>query len=60
MRTYIGLIRKHDTMQKALLPLAALPFLAGCQGVMWGNVAVLFVTLGIFLGTITLGRPPRE
>jgi hypothetical protein len=44
-------------MQKALLPLAALPFLAGCQGVMWGNVAVLFVTLGIFLGTITLGRP---
>jgi hypothetical protein len=45
------------TMQKALLPLAALPFLASCQGVMWGNVAVLFVTLGIFLGTITLGRP---
>ena len=44
-------------MHKAFLPLAVLPFLAGCQGVMWGNVAVLFVTLGIFLGTITLGRP---
>jgi len=57
MRTYIGSKSgKHDTMHKAL-PLAALPFLAGCQGVMWGNVAVLFVTLGIFLGTITLGRP---
>jgi len=44
-------------MHKAFLPLAVLPVLAGCQGVMWGNVAVLFVTLGIFLGTITLGRP---
>lgn len=57
MRTYIGSkLGSTITMHKAL-PLAALPFLAGCQGVMWGNVAVLFVTLGIFLGTITLGRP---
>jgi hypothetical protein len=44
-------------MHKAFLPIALLPVLAGCQGVMWGNVAVLFVTVGIFLGTITLGRP---
>ena len=44
-------------MHKAFLPLAVLPLLAGCQGVMWGNVAVLFVTIGIFMGTITLGKP---
>jgi hypothetical protein len=31
--------------------------LCSCQGVVWGNVAVLALTVGIFLGTITLGRP---
>ena len=32
--------------------------LCGCQGVVWGNLAVLAVTVGIFLGTLTLGRGP--
>lgn len=31
--------------------------LCSCQGVVWGNLAVLAITVGIFLGTISLGRP---
>ena len=31
--------------------------LCACQGVvLWGNVAVLAVSIGIFLGTLALGR----
>lgn len=29
---------------------------AGCQGVIWGNVAMLAISLGIFMGTLSLGR----
>jgi len=36
----------------ALAPIAA----AGCSGAFLGHFAVLAVTLGIFVGTITLGR----
>jgi hypothetical protein len=32
------------------------PLLASCQGVMFGNLAVLAITVGIFLGTLSLGR----
>ena len=28
----------------------------GCNGVFWGNLGVLCVTVGIFLGTVFLGR----
>ena len=31
--------------------------LCSCQGVVWGNLAMLALTVGIFLGTISLGRP---
>lgn len=31
--------------------------LCSCQGVVWGNLAMLALTVGIFLGTIALGRP---
>ena len=41
-----------------LLPvgLVSLVFMAGCEGAMWGNLAVLAISLGIFMGTLTLGR----
>ena len=30
--------------------------LSACQGAMWGNLAILAVSVGIFLGTLSLGR----
>ena len=30
--------------------------LSGCNGVLWGNLGVLCVTVAIFLGTVFLGR----
>ncbi len=38
---------------------------SGCNGVLWGNLGVLGVTVAIFLGTVFLGRnrtqqPPRS
>jgi hypothetical protein len=36
----------------ALLPIA----IAGCSGALMGHVAVLAVTIGIFVGTLSLGR----
>lgn len=44
-------------MRKVLLLAVASSLVTGCQGAMWGNLAVLLVTVGIFMGTITLGRP---
>ncbi len=42
---------------KILAPLlVALPMLGGCHGFIWGNLAVLAITVGIFMGTLTLGR----
>ncbi len=29
---------------------------SGCQGVVWGNLAVFGVSVGIFMGTLSLGR----
>ena len=44
-------------MSRALIAFAAtLPLLAGCQAVMYGNLAALAITVGIFMGTISLGR----
>ena len=30
--------------------------LAGCQAALWGNVFVFAVSVGIFMGTLSLGR----
>ncbi|MEM1415719.1 MAG: hypothetical protein AAGH15_12505 [Myxococcota bacterium] len=38
------------------LSLALLPLLAGCHGAFVGNLVVLGVTVGIFMGTLRLGR----
>lgn len=39
--------------------LASLPVaLGGCQGVVWGNMAVLGITVCLFFGTLSLGRRP--
>ncbi|MGD8863264.1 MAG: hypothetical protein PVI30_24840 [Myxococcales bacterium] len=45
-------------MRKGLLSTVALaiPFLPACHGLVWGNLAVLAITVGIFMGTISLGR----
>lgn len=39
----------------ALAPIAV----AGCSGALMGHVAVLAVAVGIFVGTLTLGRHAR-
>jgi hypothetical protein len=39
----------------ATLLLGAL-FLGGCNGAFVGNIVVLFVSVGIFFGTLNLGR----
>ena len=46
-------------MHKSFLLVATLPLLSACQGALWGNVAVLAVTVGIFMGTLSLGRPAK-
>ncbi|MDH5674849.1 MAG: hypothetical protein OEZ06_22155 [Myxococcales bacterium] len=33
-----------------------LPWLSGCHGVVWANMAVLAITVGIFMGTLSLGK----
>ena len=40
------------------LPLIAfvLLFAAGCNGALWGQMAVLGITVGIFLSTLRLGQ----
>jgi len=30
--------------------------LGGCQGALWGNLFVFAVSVGIFMGTLSLGR----
>jgi hypothetical protein len=40
----------------ALAPIAV----AGCSGALMGHVAVLAVTVGIFVGTLSLGRQPTR
>ena len=38
------------------LALASVPLLGGCNGALVGNLVVLMVTVGIFYGTLSLGR----
>jgi hypothetical protein len=40
----------------AIAPLAV----AGCSGAFFGHVAVLALTLGIFFGTLSLGRQAAQ
>ena len=40
----------------ALAPIA----IAGCSGALMGHVAVLAVTIGIFVGTLSLGRTQTQ
>ncbi len=40
----------------AVLLTAAPLVLAGCNGALWGQLVVLMITVGIFLGTLSLGR----
>lgn len=46
---------------KLTLAVSTLSFLlGGCNAAFWGNLAVLGVTVGIFLGTLSLGRARAE
>lgn len=43
-----------------LIILAALALcLGGCQGIAWANLAAVFLTVALFLGTVQLRRTPR-
>jgi hypothetical protein len=50
----------QDTMKLTPWYLAAIApiAVAGCSGTLLGHFAVLAVTLGIFVGTLSLGRQP--
>lgn len=39
-----------------LLSICTSLLLTGCNGILWGNLGVLCVTVGIFLGTVFLSR----
>lgn len=42
---------------RPMLPLLCLlPLASACNGAMWGNLGVLAVSVGIFMGTLSLGR----
>lgn len=44
-------------VQRSMLSLVCvLPLVSACNGAMWGNLAVLGVSVGIFMGTLSLGR----
>ncbi len=53
---HVGHIPKVAMKLMTTLALAAPFFLAGCNAAMWGNLAVLGVTVAIFVGTLGLGR----
>ena len=44
-------------MGRGILAWGLMLSMAGCEGAMWGNLAVFAISLGIFMGTLTLGRP---
>lgn len=46
---------KNEARIAPLLVVLALA-LTGCNGAFWGNLIVLGVTVGIFFGTLALGR----
>ena len=40
-----------------VITVLAITLIAGCNSAVWGNLAVLAVGIGIFVGTLTLGVP---
>lgn len=44
------------TTVRTLMTLVLCSSLVGCNGALWGNLVVLAVTVGIFFGTLSLGR----
>jgi hypothetical protein len=48
--------KSHTNRAAFALALAAASVLSGCQGALLGNLLVLGVTIGIFFGTLGLGR----
>lgn len=44
------------SVKQTLTILAAMSLLSGCTGAILGNLIVLGITVGIFLGTLSLGR----
>lgn len=45
-----------SSSQRALVSSVPVLLCSGCNAAFWGNVGVLCVTVGIFLGTVFLGR----
>jgi hypothetical protein len=43
-------------MRLVITALVSVPALSACQGAVWGNLAVLAIAVGIFVGTLALGR----
>ncbi len=39
---------------------AALISITGCNGAVWGNLAIFGISVGIFLGTLYLSKPSRK
>lgn len=48
------------SMARTLMILALSLSLSGCNGAFWGNLVVLAMTVGIFVGTLSLGRAGAE
>jgi len=49
-------MNRYARLSILLLGALALP---GCNGAFWGNLVVLGLTVGIFFGTLSLGRERR-
>ena len=47
---------RRPHLRRAILACAVAMSLPACSGVVLGNLGVLAVTLGIFVGTLSLGR----
>jgi hypothetical protein len=49
-------VRKAPLALRLALLLGATPLASGCNMILWGNLGVLGVAVGIFLGTVFLSR----
>ncbi len=49
----------HVHLSGVLFVMWAAIGLSGCHGAVWGNLIVLMVSVGIFWGTLSLGRGAR-
>jgi thiosulfate reductase cytochrome b subunit len=49
-----------NARHNSLVILAGLSLaLGGCQGIVWANLAAMFITVALFLGTVQLRRAQR-